>query len=86
MNSDDVRKDAYRVAAKRLHHKEGTIEVDDAAPVSIGDDDGAYVQAWVWVSNEDRDRKVVCLSPATCPRPRTGTEHLCGPCRQDAGL
>ncbi|MGH2510640.1 MAG: hypothetical protein ACRDHZ_24975 [Ktedonobacteraceae bacterium] len=28
---------------------EGDIEVDDDAVVSISDDDGAYVQAWMWV-------------------------------------
>jgi hypothetical protein len=41
---------AYRAAAQRLHHKEGEIEIDDAALVSLGDDPGAYVQAWIWVS------------------------------------
>lgn len=39
----------YVNAAQRLHHDEGTLEVDDAATVSHGAEDGAYVQAWVWV-------------------------------------
>ena len=48
--------------AKRLYHDGGTIEIDDAAQVSMpGDIDidaekgerGAYVQAWVWVAFED---------------------------------
>jgi hypothetical protein len=46
----------YREAAKRLHHDEGTCEVDDNAPVSraVGNPDkGAYVQAWVWVYDVD---------------------------------
>jgi hypothetical protein len=30
--------------------EEGCIEVDDNAVVSEGDDNGAYVQAWLWVS------------------------------------
>lgn len=30
-------------------HKDGEVEVDDNAAVSEGDDNGAYVQAWVWV-------------------------------------
>lgn len=47
----------YRAAAKRLYHDEGTIEVDDNAVVSIGDDDGAYVQAWVWVYRSDLNGK-----------------------------
>jgi hypothetical protein len=29
--------------------EEGEIEVDNDARVSIGEDDGAYVAAWVWV-------------------------------------
>lgn len=36
--------------AKSEHEDEGTIEVDDNAIVSEGDDNGAYVEAWVWVS------------------------------------
>lgn len=39
----------YREAAKRLHHRDGELEIDDNARVSHGADDGAYVQAWVWV-------------------------------------
>jgi hypothetical protein len=33
--------------------KEGEIEVDDGALVSEGCDDGAYVQAWMWVRAAD---------------------------------
>jgi hypothetical protein len=44
---------AYRDAADRLHTDEGTIEVDDNAIVSKGEDDGAYVAAWVWVYDDD---------------------------------
>jgi hypothetical protein len=36
-----------------LHHVDGECEIDDAATISAGDDPGAYVQAWVWVPNED---------------------------------
>lgn len=39
----------YRAAAKTKLHNEGTLEVDDDAVVSISKDDGAYVQAWVWI-------------------------------------
>lgn len=40
----------FRAAAKRLHEREGELEIDDEATVSHGDDaQGAYVQAWVWV-------------------------------------
>ncbi len=43
----------YTKAAKRLHESEGEIEVDDGARVSRGDDPGAYVQAWVWVPDDE---------------------------------
>lgn len=33
--------------------EEGSLEVDDNALVSVSDDGGAYVQAWIWVSDED---------------------------------
>lgn len=31
----------------------GEMEVDDDAVVSLGDDPGAYVMCWQWVTNED---------------------------------
>jgi hypothetical protein len=43
----------YVSTASRLYQNYGEIEVDDNAKVSRGADDGAYVQAWVWVGNED---------------------------------
>lgn len=36
-------------AARQLHQKDGEIEVDDDAKTSRGDENGCYVQAWVWV-------------------------------------
>ena len=45
----------FRQRAKELYHDEGEIEVDDGAPVPIGEDAGAYVQAWVWVYSEKDD-------------------------------
>jgi hypothetical protein len=33
--------------------KDGEIEIDDRAPVNPGDDPGAYVQAWIWISDDD---------------------------------
>jgi hypothetical protein len=47
----EARWNAYRRAAKRLFHEDGTLEIDGTATVSEGSDDGAYVQAWVWVSD-----------------------------------
>jgi len=41
--------DWFRNRAKELYHEDGQIEVDGNARVSVGDDEGAYVEAWVWV-------------------------------------
>lgn len=49
----DLTDEQYRKAAKRIHACDGAIEVDADAPVSKGDDEGAYVQAWVWISDEE---------------------------------
>jgi hypothetical protein len=43
---------AYRDAAKRVWHDDGQIEIDDCAEISRSSDSGAYVQAWVWVYND----------------------------------
>jgi hypothetical protein len=44
----------FRTRAKQLFHDEGQVEVDSNARVSTGSDDGAYVEAWVWVSSNDK--------------------------------
>ncbi len=42
----------YRHAARRLAHS-GELEIDPGAVVSKGDDPGAYVMAWLWISDAD---------------------------------
>ncbi len=39
----------YIEKARKEYQEEGRIEIDDNAKVSKGEDDGAYVAAWVWV-------------------------------------
>jgi len=39
----------YREKAKKEREKEGDLEIDENAIVSLSEDGGAYVQAWVWV-------------------------------------
>lgn len=46
--------DTYRARAKAEYHEEGVIEVDDGAEVSVSND-GAYVEAWLWVSAGNND-------------------------------
>jgi hypothetical protein len=45
--------EAYRELAKTVHEVGGEVEIDPGAIVSISDDGGAYVAAWVWVDNSD---------------------------------
>jgi hypothetical protein len=43
---------AYRNAAKRVWHDDGQIEIDEDAIVSHSSGSGAYVQAWVWICDD----------------------------------
>ena len=45
----------FVIKAQELHHKEGEFEIDDNAPVSRGDDAGAYVQAWECIPDDDQN-------------------------------
>lgn len=44
--------DYVQYARDRLH-KEGDLEIDDDCVASVGDDYGAYVMVWKWISNDD---------------------------------
>lgn len=46
--------DWFRSRADSLYGEEGRIEFDKDAEVSVGGDDGAYVQAWVWVPSPNK--------------------------------
>lgn len=39
--------------AQAVETRDGELEVDDNAIVSVSEDGGAYVMAWVWVSDSD---------------------------------
>ena len=44
--------------ARKLYQKDGEIEIDECALQSRADgnpDNGAYVQAWVWVPDPDEN-------------------------------
>ena len=47
--------DDFVEAAEEMHAKDGQLEIDSDASVSLTED-GCYVEAWVWVSNEDAGR------------------------------
>lgn len=40
--------------AREYYQEEGNIEIDNNAEISKSDE-GAYVQAWVWVPNEEEE-------------------------------
>jgi len=43
---------AFRNAAKE-YRRDGDLEFDDGAVVSIGGDPGAYVMGWKWIENSE---------------------------------
>jgi hypothetical protein len=51
----------YREAAKEIC-QDGWIEIDGDAPVSRndGDDNGAYVQAWIWIDDPQEEECGAC--------------------------
>ena len=46
------REKQIRMMAKEEYQKDGEVEIDSNAVISEGEDNGAYVAAWVWVSFE----------------------------------
>lgn len=56
----------YRAAAKRLHARDGEVEIDDNAKVcGPSPDGGRYVAAWVWVPDDE-------ARPCDCCRHHAG--------------
>lgn len=51
--SDDLWEAKWVAMARQRYARDGEIEFDDCPAISEGDDAGAYVAAWVWVSNKD---------------------------------
>ena len=46
---EELRRVAIIDMARDQHGREGEVEIDDNAILSEGEDNGTYVQAWVWV-------------------------------------
>jgi hypothetical protein len=51
--TEKARQEAIRDMAREKYGSEGQVEIDSNARFSEGDDNGTYVQAWVWVSFAD---------------------------------
>lgn len=49
---DQISLTGYVIAAQ-LKSRDGELEIDSNALVSKGDDEGAYVMAWLWVADGD---------------------------------
>lgn len=73
---------AYVAAAQTRYNDDGTCEVDVGALVSISEDGGAYVMAWVWVDAEDAGICVQC--GATNADNGEGYDGMCGNCADKA--
>jgi hypothetical protein len=56
VEGDRQRREAIIMFAWEKHHRDGEVEIDltdDEKDVSEGNDNGAYVRAWVWVDFSD---------------------------------
>jgi hypothetical protein len=56
-------------AAKTEYRREGEIEIDDKAKISRAPgnpDRGAYVEAWVWITDEEAERVASGKGVKTC--------------------
>lgn len=78
--ADPILDEAFREAATNEYAEEGRIEIDSDAIVSHGDDDGAYVAAWVWV---DRSDVPLCACGARNDDGE-GFNGMCGSCADKA--
>ena len=62
-DADARTNEGYIKAARKLYQQDGEVEIDQNCAISYSTDGGAYVAAWVWVSDLDvtfpRKRKAV---------------------------
>jgi hypothetical protein len=74
--------DPYRAAAQEDADDE--LEVDDDAAVSPGEDPGAWVQAWIWITDEEAGRFTCeeCSGVFTLDRRHCSIEGICDECAQ----
>jgi hypothetical protein len=61
LSQEELRRLSIVQMARKAHAVDGVCEISDDAAVSDGDDNGAYVQAWVWVdfqrTEHDKEKK-----------------------------
>jgi len=61
----NITDEQYREACETRYGRDGDLEIDDGAEVSRGDDSGAYVQAWKWIS-DSQVRHTLSLPEPVC--------------------
>lgn len=66
MRAEEDRKAVVELAQQDHRVHEGELEIDDNAVVSWGSDNGAYVQAWLWIGFDGTplDRHAEAAEPA----------------------
>lgn len=74
------RASAIRKLAYDTKHSDGELEIDDNAIVSEGDENGAYVAAWVWVSFDGTRLSKLC---ELCDEP-LNADGKCDDCEEVA--
>ncbi len=78
--------DPWRAAAQEQADDE--LEIDEDAVVSNGDDEGAWVHAWIWITDEQAGRFTCeeCSGVFTLDRRYCSVEGICDECaaKEDA--
>lgn len=64
----DRKVDPYTKAAFEARNRDGELEIDSRTVVSESDDGGAYVMAWVWVTDEEAGVKTETVNYYSCER------------------
>ena len=81
--NNHTRAHLYIEAAQSFKHKDGELEIDDVAAVSVSEEPdvhGAYVHAWVWVEDSDAGIERCSECGEILPEAGDGEDGLCATC------
>lgn len=75
--------DPHRQAAQKRANDD--LEIDDDAIVSAGDDPGAWVHAWIWITDEEAGLFTCeeCHCQFTLDRRVSGPDQICDDCSRE---
>lgn len=71
------------IATARAQYASDAIEIDDDAGTSEGDG-GTWVQAWVWVPNQNAGLCAQCGNDLSSPSAAGAEDGVCGECIDEA--